>query len=279
MKDMAVKKIYLPTDFSKSSRNAVHYAVGLFGLKGVEYTLLNCYAMPATGAEMLISLTDILRVESEEGLEKEKAALIAEIPGLKPVLKTRCENGQLENILHRLRKSDRPDIVVMGTTGATGFMKALWGSTTASVLKRTQVPVLAVPGDFKFKRPKNIALALQREMSRDFLYPSMLVDFISKYDSEVSVVSVEEEPVIIPASEVKAVANGSGGRAFPAQRYNIYESNPVRGIMNFIKNHRTDMLVMVAREYGFIKSMFHHSTTREMAMISKVPLLVLRERN
>lgn len=272
------KHIVLPTDFSESARNASLYALSLFGTENVDYTLLNCYAMPHSGADMLISLIDILRVESEEALEEERFALVQKYPELADNLKTSSVNGYLENVLSRINREGRVDLVVMGTTGASGLMKVLWGSTTASVMKRVKIPILAIPGDVPFKVPGEISIALEPGELSKFRYPAMLRELVERNNAKVSLVSVESESEARSSPLFKAAANGEIPMPYNAQPYQVIEKDPIRGITHFINDHKTDLLVMIAHSYGFFRELFHQSSTREMAMSIKVPLLVFHDR-
>lgn len=272
------KQIILPTDFSKSARNASLYAIKLFGVEEVEYTLLNCYAMPHSGADMLISLIDILRAESEEGLEEELKELRKMHPELGEHIKVKSVNGFLENVLSRLNREEKIDLVVMGTTGASGLMKVLWGSTTASVMKRVRMPILAIPGDLPFKLPHEISIALAPSELAEYRYPALLRELIERNNARVSLVSVENEAEARSDKVFKSVANGEIPMPYNAEPFQVIENDPIQGITHFIDDHKTDLLVMVAHSYGFFRELFHQSSTREMAMISKVPLLVFHDR-
>ncbi|HTJ25416.1 MAG TPA: universal stress protein [Candidatus Limnocylindria bacterium] len=46
----------------------------------------------------------------------------------------------------RLERELAPDLVVMGTHGRRGLQRLVLGSTTESVLRRSTVPVVVVPG-------------------------------------------------------------------------------------------------------------------------------------
>ncbi len=272
------KHIFLPTDFSESARNASAYAVQLFGSEDIEYTLMNCYAMPHSGADMLISLIDILRAESEEGLEEEKKLLLQQFPELTEKIKTSCVNGFPETVLSRLNRDKKIDLIVMGTTGSSGLMKVLWGSTTAAVMKRVKVPILAVPGAVDFQGLKNISIALEPQELPKYHYPPMLRGIIEKNAASVSLVSVQDEATAHSDQVYKAVSNGDVPSPSSAERFQVIEDDPIEGITHFMDDHRTDLLVMVAHSYGFFGELFHQSSTREMAMISKVPLLVFHDR-
>lgn len=64
-----MKKILISTDFSDNSYNAADYAIKLFGVKDLEYLLINTYMEPKAVTAVVVSLNDYLRKESLDGLE------------------------------------------------------------------------------------------------------------------------------------------------------------------------------------------------------------------
>ncbi|MDC1211866.1 universal stress protein [bacterium] len=58
---------------------------------------------------------------------------------------------------------NKADLIVMGTTGATGFKEIMLGSVASGVIQHAHCPVLAVPNSEKFGVPTNILLAADLE--------------------------------------------------------------------------------------------------------------------
>lgn len=275
---MLMKKIFLLTDFSDAARNATDYALELFGANDVEYTLINTYALPDSGAEMLISFNDILRQESEEGLEKELNLIRQTLPGQKSTVKTISEYGYLSNVMEKMTIREKPDFIVLGTTGATGFRRFFFGSNTSAVLRRIHCPALIVPPKCSFSKPKHIAFASDMELIPGHIFFQPLTDIVHKYQAQLSVVHVQAEEIIagaVPVMEDLRLRHMF--RNTPYQFFEIKGRNPINSIYDFVHTNKVDILSMIAHKYNFFDSLIHSSSTREMAKLTDIPLVVLRE--
>ena len=67
--------ILLLTDFSENARNAIYYSLKAFPPEAFNYILLHCYPRIHTTADVTISLSEKMRNESYEALEKEERFL------------------------------------------------------------------------------------------------------------------------------------------------------------------------------------------------------------
>jgi nucleotide-binding universal stress UspA family protein len=88
---------------------------------------------------------DLARTETEPALREFVAATWAEgvLAPEHTVLKTTV--GEPATAILDTARADAADLIVIGTQGLGGFRKWLLGSTTERLLRRTRVPVLAVP--------------------------------------------------------------------------------------------------------------------------------------
>ena len=55
-------------------------------------------------------------------------------------------HGNLITALKKIIAVQKPDLIVMGTKGASGLKRILIGSNTVNVIAKTKVPVLVIPG-------------------------------------------------------------------------------------------------------------------------------------
>ena len=67
----------------------------------------------------------------------------------------KCESslahGNLITTLKKIIAVQQPDLIVMGTKGASGLKKILIGSNTVNVIAKTKVPVLVIPEVARFE--------------------------------------------------------------------------------------------------------------------------------
>jgi nucleotide-binding universal stress UspA family protein len=134
--------VLCPVDFSEQSRLALRYADAIARRGHGALTVLYVngpFLIAAAGA----ALHDRHIAECSQ---RELQAFVNETLG-RPSARTRTclGGGQPSNEILRIAGRASADLLVIGTRGLTGADRLLLGSTALNVLRRTTVPVLAMP--------------------------------------------------------------------------------------------------------------------------------------
>ncbi|MCS3901275.1 universal stress protein [Methanococcus voltae] len=141
---MQYKKILVPTDGSDVSLEAIEHAVSIAKTTGAE--IFGVYVLdttpyteiPADG--LWSNLKEILEEEGDNALHLvAKAARKYDV-----AFKNQVLEGNPEKEIVEFADKINADLIVMGTTGKTGFDRLLLGSVAERVLKHTKCPVLLV---------------------------------------------------------------------------------------------------------------------------------------
>lgn len=265
-----MKKILVPTDFSKNAEPALTAAIDIANQFGSEITLLHAYQVYNTAG----SFTSV------ESYMKEDAAkdLLAIIEVVEAQLKngasiiSRITKGDTISTIASIAERDASNLIVMGTQGASGLEEVFIGSTTNGVLKQTNVPVLAIPAGFTWQPIKTIVLAVdeEEEFSSDVLMP--LVKIATQNKSMIRIYH-------------KDTANDGLNTAIDAYletlertyHYELDSDNLNDSLNEFVKEYNADLLCMIRRQRSFLERIFHESATSKEVFNSPVPLLVLHE--
>jgi nucleotide-binding universal stress UspA family protein len=126
--------ILIPTDFSFQARRALRFAVENFGDAPSRFILLNAYAnMPGASVPM-ITLSDILKRRSEEGLQAECDYLSRQLgfSGL-DVQKVSCPDSFTEAI-HAIVVREKVRMIVMGLSRSDLDHRAITESAKTPLL-------------------------------------------------------------------------------------------------------------------------------------------------
>ena len=265
-----MKAILAPVDFSDASANALSFAAELSKRASARLIIIN-----------------ILRKGEEE--EETRNKLHAVESGLKKSFgpDLQCESsfahGNLATSLEKIIAVQQPDLIVMGTKGASGVKKILIGSNTVNVIAKVKVPVLVIPEvarfeNFLHKGKNRIVLAtdlelLENEEAVDILKEIALLII----EPKVRVVSVRPERTGLP--DLKRLQRDFLLSLFTpeieSERITVFSSNVMRGINFYLsKNMDTGLLAMIARDSGHLIKKHY---TREMASHTHLPLLVLHD--
>lgn len=273
-----MRKVLIPTDFSEYSMNAVQYAFQVFeGTEETEYVLLNAYHTPHGGsATMLVSITDILKKDSEAGLKKVLKDL--ELTGDEHNVRTMSMHGTLAGVIDQILKKEDFNVIIMGTHGAGGLEKVLLGSNTSEVVKKIKKPVLIVPYNASYVKPDKILLTTDFKPIRRDLQIERLRDFAAAVDAEILVLNVHEERDVVDIEKAKMTSGLEELLAGCRHSYHdTINDDIIDGIDEFIAKNDIKIVAMILRQLNFIDSIFHRSLTKEMAMHTKIPMLALHD--
>lgn len=272
-----MKTILLPTDYSDHSRNAIEYALALFKGSDQRFLLMNAYYMPHAGAVIMTSIEDILRKSSEEEMELFVQELTsAHLDMAERIDHTIVYGDPYIAIQSTLKEHNDIGLIVMGTTGASGIKGILIGSVTAQIVKNAPSAVLAVPFDAEYAPPERIAFASDNsEMERTDL--QALLSIAKLHGSIINLFNIEHDE-----SNVHDPVPVRGGvRALEGIEHDmrVASNNDLEsGILHFVNEHSSDILAMVHHRYGTIEQLFHKSASKQLALHTHLPLLVLREK-
>jgi universal stress protein A len=139
-----IKTILVPVDFTDCSNRAADYAAVLARKFRAKIMLIHVVEPFTYSVSDTVVVTDhyaALRVIAErliDGLQKKLSR------GVK-VDRLVTRGVPYVTIIDRIRKS-RPDLVVMGTHGRTGFEHVMLGSVAERVVRLSPSPVLTVRG-------------------------------------------------------------------------------------------------------------------------------------
>ena len=160
----------------------------------------------------------------------------------------------------------------MGSKGATGFEKVIFGSVAATALEIAKVPVMVIPPKQSFQSFDHIILATDsKEISTDILSP--LQKLAIKFGAKITIlrVNTDSNKNDYKIKEIKLDGVETTYRETPFLN-SINDS-----INSFIEKEGCDLLCMIRREKGFFESIFKKSVTETQVYNHQIPLLVIPE--
>jgi nucleotide-binding universal stress UspA family protein len=152
-----LRRILVPTDFSKSSANALTYAAAFAEKFGAEIILLHVVQDLALFIPEAVLVAPPPAPPVEQFTAAARAALERVIGDLRPpglnVRPEVVEGTPYEEII-RVARERAVDLIVIGSHGRTGLAHLLLGGVTDKVVRRAPCPVLTVrPHEHEFVHP------------------------------------------------------------------------------------------------------------------------------
>ena len=258
-------KILIPTDFSDNAKRALAYA--LVNFPNTSFTLLHITYIPQAGATMVVDVN----LELKELAEKKMKTYIDELKEQNShiTIDGKVETGYFsETIIEKFEKGGY-DLLVLGTKGASGLKEVLIGSNTADAIKHVDAKIIVVPENTQIKPPKRILL------SSDFTSESLKLEY-SIIDNLRELFNAEIDLVHVFRSNER-LQDVSYSELMEKKDVDIHVLESVdveKTIIDFANDNNFDMIVLVPKNRGFIKNLFHQSVTKKISMHTNVPLFI-----
>ncbi|WP_339917436.1 universal stress protein [Yeosuana marina] len=276
-----MKKILLPTDFSKNSWNAIKYALQLFKNETFKMYLLNTWTPTIYQVEYLLgnpaefNIPDPVMESSLKQLKTMENRLKKDYPNPKHTIETMSVFNNLIPEIKEVVEAKNIDYVVMGTKGATGAKEVLFGSHTVHVFKSIKCPVLAIPEDFKFETPHEILFPTDFEVdyNTEFLRP--LLEITSMYISRINVLNVSFG---YDLTEEQLTNKQKLEKFFKNTTYlfhRVTNESIQEAITEFQRKSRINLLVMINNKHSFFENLFFKSTINQIGFHLNIPFLLI----
>ena len=276
-----MKTILVPTDFSIDADYAIHYALNLIAYYEASIILYHAFIPFESGFYPPDQ-------SKKENLETENTLLRRLSHIQDTFVKTNKTNKKISVSIHvdrgpasiRLPEfcmKKKIDLIVMGTTGASGIKEVLIGSFTADIMTKAPCPVLAIPKNYKFKIPEKITFASDYN-TNDVRAIKFLADLNKSFNAQICILHIDENHYTSLLDEKsftkfkqKTEARCKG---IPLSFQHMAAQDAASIIVLKMVEDKTDILAMspVKRE-GIWDCLMNKSVTRTVAHHLPIPLL------
>jgi nucleotide-binding universal stress UspA family protein len=268
-------RILVPTDFSSTADNALQYAIEIAATFQSELHLCHAYSISKVDYNLNYSEEDQpYRKTVERRMQQTKNKFLDQFNEKGIKVHTQVTQESIYTLFSTDVLNKGIDLIVMGSKGASGLSKMVFGSVAASVMEIAKIPVIVVPPGCHFSPLRHLVLAVDgKQIAPSDLQPFELL--VKKYGAKATLLNVQ-------------TANKAPARIHGVPKLEgietIYREIPMNKsitetINNYITQEECDLLCMVRREKRFWESLFQKSTTKAQVYISAAPLLVLPEKS
>ena len=276
-----MKSILLPTDFSNNSMNAIHYALELFKGERCEFYILNVQKASSFVSDDLMAMESSTTIY-QNLIESSKKAIEKTIIDLKKKYKVDdhiyhsiVDYDNFVEAIKQVVKSKNICLIVMGTKGATGAEKVIFGSNTVRVMQRIDCPVLAIPDNCKFNRLDKIAFTSNylTFYKKEELKP--LITLAEKFDSKIDVLHLTKGEHLTVGQENNRTFLDECFSNLNHEFINLSNTDLFKTVEQYILYNDIDLLAMMSRKHSFLERLFTKHNVETFAFKISVPFLVM----
>jgi nucleotide-binding universal stress UspA family protein len=271
------KNILLPTDFSDNAWSAAQYAFKLYKHVDCTFYFLHSSNLPVVAMQ---NVSNKLGRIVGENTKKELMALsrLAKETNANPKheFKTILSIDDLHEALETYISRMNVDLIIMGTKGATNAQERFFGSNTVNIIQKIKsCPVLAIPDNYKFAVPKEIAFPTDfNRVYGDELQP--LKELASLYDSNIEIVHLNKTDDITELQDQNLDGLKEALKDFVCSLHWVPEYNTKnQGIKDFLEHNKTDILVMINYKQGIIERLIKEPVIKNIGIHPIIPFLVI----
>lgn len=274
-----MKNIIVPIDFSDASYNAANYAAMMANIFNANIILVHAYMNPSaiddTPAHLLNQpekeLWQIKKDQLKEYVEILRKKYTIGIEGL-------VKEGAATPVILDVSNNENADLIVMGMKGK-GKSNSAFGSNTTIVMRRSSIPVLVIPEEVEFKNIEVITLASDFDAETELSNYSLLKNIALKNKAFIQILNVRKKGEQLSTDEMSGkIRTAAAFEDLEHKFYTIEDDEVDEGIEDFLEDHRSDLLAMVARKRNLFERVFNPSQTRKMSHETEIPLLVLQDK-
>lgn len=270
-----MKTILIPTDFSDTARNAMHYAISLFGRNNT-FILMNSYIEPSAATSSMISLKDVLAESSEDGLKEELMYFKTEMAYADVNILIKSIYGEAPHAISNTAKKEEADIIVMGTTGASGAKEVFVGSVAAATLKQNPCPVITVPSKYEYRSLHKILFASDLKSFANQDLPQVFIDIAAISDANITVLTIQKKGELIDSKSSERGFELHSQLAQFKHDFEVLENTDVEsGIAHYAKVNEVDLIVTIPRKSNWIDHLIHPSVSKKLVQHLNIPILAL----
>jgi len=274
-----MKNILVPMDFSKASLNAAKYAVSFAEALGANLHLLNVIPAPGIIDDSILASVLIMQAELSENnhrLMKEEVDSLSKKANVE--IKSVVAEGLPSDVIAEVAKELKADLIIMGMKGK-GKSNSVFGSTATAVIRKSGFPVLVIPENGDYQPIRNITFASDFDPDVESDSYDLLIKLAQKLNIPVYVLNVQKKNCALGAE--RTIGKMKTSLAFSSlhpEFHSVYDRNVEEGIHMFIEKNPTDVLAMVAHPHNLFERMFGTVHTKEMSYQTKIPLLILNDK-
>ncbi|MBT8254748.1 MAG: universal stress protein [Flavobacteriaceae bacterium] len=276
-----MKRVLLPTDFSENAWNAIAYAVQLLEEEDCKFYILNTYTPVIYHLEYVLvnpaqfGIGDPIRENSERCLQAVKERAQNTFKNTKHSFECIAAFNTLIPEIKEIIDQKNIDLIVMGTTGATGAKEVLFGSNTVHVFKAVNCPVLAIPADFSYENPLEILFPTDFELAFKPKHTSLLADLAQHFHSRIHIMHVFKVDQLTEEQEKHKKDLKNLLSESTIMFNDLEEQSVAEAVSNFQLKWKINLLAMINNKHSFFDNLFFRSNISQIGFHLNVPFLVI----
>jgi nucleotide-binding universal stress UspA family protein len=272
-------KLLIPTDFSELSKIAIRYALGLSKDVDIDIVLLHVVNSNSSAKTRIGSkkLQEAIKSSSEQDMNDLLKTLKDESNHSVEISTKIYFGGPIHEVVEAYALKHNIDLICIGTKGATGLKKMVFGSNASGIISNSSIPVLTIPEYARYKGVKNMVYSSDLEHLEKEL--NLLIPFAKLMHSWVNILHINRnhenshKDFESQEDELKALCAYDH-----ITTKTLRNESVIKGINQYVADIDADMVAMFTRKTSLFEKLFTTSVTQNAAFQTTTPLLTFQKK-
>jgi len=261
-----MKTILVPLGNTDKAINTLQYAIDFASEVNAQIYIVHVFgSAKVTG--LLRNIDDVI----ESRTKKEIVEVLSKVDVKNIDIKAITAKGKILDVIARASKELNVDLIISSANITSADSSLYVGTITGGIVKRTELPMLIIPMNCKFKPFTNSLIGLRSGVIRkqDVLKPlEYLVDCFKMNVNLLHVITPHNKEVDNALHEDFKTISGSISTSENATVY--------QGVLEHLKTINPDLLCVIRRKRGFFAKLWEQNSIQKIDFESRIPLLVLK---
>ncbi len=273
-----MKKILVPTDFSKAAENALKVAAQLAKKHDCEIYLMHMLEIPFNGVDALSTHSALPEAMFFIKMAQQRFEDVMAQDYLEGITvhETVRPNNSFSAVIDACHEHN-VDIIVMGSHGATGFKEMFVGSNAEKVVRTSDIPVLVIKNEHENFIVDDFVFASDFKIDNKETY-RQAVDFAKTFNAKIHLLMVNTPNNFSNTSTAeKRIQDFIKDYPYANYTMNVYNDESVeKGILNFSKEINADLIGISTHGRQGIAHFLNGSISEDLVNHAKRPVITFK---
>ncbi|OIQ20358.1 universal stress protein [Lacinutrix sp. MedPE-SW] len=273
-----MKKILVPTDFSKEAENAIKVAAQLGEKHGCELILLHMLDLPLVQLNAGSAPADLPEAVYFMKLAHKQFEDIMNQPFLQNVTVTEMVDfHDINTGIKEVSKAHDIDLIIMGSHGATGLKEMFIGSNAEKLVRTSDIPVLVIKNEHENFNIEEFVFASDFENDNKETF-KQAVKLAEMFNAKIHLLMVNTVSNFKTTASAKVkIQDFIKGTTFTNYTINIYNDETAeKGILNFSHIIDADLIGISTHGRQGIAHFLNGSLSEDLVNHAKRPVITFK---
>lgn len=261
-----MKNILVPIGSNKNAANTLQYAIDFAVGTSAKIYVIHVFGVSKMASSMK-NIDSVLEKDSEHELDE----VLNQVDKKGVEIISKSIKGNVIDSIERVANQLHVDLIISSAKSISTDDRVYLGKITGGLIKDTQLPVLVIPKNYKFKVVSKILMAIKSGIisSNNVLAP--LNNVMNRFNSRLDLLRV------ITPSALSEDAQLHDELEELKTNYKTTENATIfQGVLEHIHEVDPDMLCVIRRKRGFFKRLWEDDRVYKKDFESRIPLLILK---